>query len=50
MQINVVFRHMDQSDAIREYAVEKLSKIKKYLDLDYCHIAERKVLICYGTR
>jgi len=32
MQINVVFRHMDQSDAIKEYAVEKLSKIKKYLD------------------
>ncbi len=32
MQINVVFRHMDQSDAIKEYALEKLSKIKKYLD------------------
>lgn len=32
MQINVVFRHMDQSDAVKEYAVEKLSKIKKYLD------------------
>lgn len=32
MQINVVFRHMDQSDAVKEYAIEKLSKIKKYLD------------------
>ncbi len=32
MQINVVFRHMDHSDALKEYAVEKLSKIKKYLD------------------
>jgi len=32
MQVNVVFRHMDQSDSIREYAEEKLSKIKKYLD------------------
>ena len=32
MKINVVFRHMDQSDAVREYAVDKLSKIKKYLD------------------
>ena len=32
MQINVVFRHMDQSDAVKDYAVEKLSKIKKYLD------------------
>ena len=32
MQINVVFRHMDQSDAVKDYAIEKLSKIKKYLD------------------
>ncbi|MBN2707355.1 MAG: ribosome-associated translation inhibitor RaiA [Deltaproteobacteria bacterium] len=32
MQINVVFRHMDPSDAVREYAEEKLAKIKKYLD------------------
>ena len=32
MQINVVFRHMDQSDALKDYALEKLSKIKKYLD------------------
>ena len=32
MQINVVFRHMDHSDALKEYAIEKLSKIKKYLD------------------
>ncbi|RLB66296.1 MAG: ribosome-associated translation inhibitor RaiA [Deltaproteobacteria bacterium] len=30
--MNVVFRHMDQSDAVKDYAIEKLSKIKKYLD------------------
>ena len=32
MQINVVFRHMDHSDALKDYALEKLFKIKKYLD------------------
>ena len=30
MQFSVTFRHMEASDAIREYAREKVEKIKKY--------------------
>lgn len=31
MQVNVTFRHMEPSDAVREYAVEKIKRIEKYL-------------------
>ncbi len=31
MQINVTFRHIEPSVSLREYAEEKLSRIKKYL-------------------
>ena len=30
MQTQFVFRHMDSSDALRNYAEERLSKIKRY--------------------
>jgi putative sigma-54 modulation protein len=30
MHLSVTFRHMDASDPLREYAVEKLHKIRKY--------------------
>ena len=32
MQINVTFRHIDPSLPLREYAEEKISRIKKYLE------------------
>ena len=32
MQITVTFRHMESSDAVRSYAEEKLSRVKKYID------------------
>ncbi len=32
MQIQVTFRHVEPSEAVKEYAREKVSKIKKYLD------------------
>jgi putative sigma-54 modulation protein len=32
MQINVTFRHTESSPALREYAEEKISRIKKYLE------------------
>ena len=31
MQFSVTFRHMDASDAVRNYAREKIEKIKKYV-------------------
>ena len=31
MRINVTFRHTDPTDAIKEYANQKLGKVKKYL-------------------
>lgn len=31
MQINVAFRHTDPSSALKEYAEEKISRIKKYM-------------------
>lgn len=31
MQINVTFRHIEPSDPLRNYAEEKLSRVKKYL-------------------
>lgn len=32
MQVSVTFRHMDPTDALREYAQEKLERLQKYLD------------------
>jgi len=32
MQISVTFRHMDSNDGIKEYARQKLMKMKKYMD------------------
>ena len=32
MQIQITFRHVESSDAIREYAMDKVSKLKKFLD------------------
>ena len=32
MQIQVTFRHVESSDAIREYAMDKVGKLKKFLD------------------
>lgn len=32
MNIHVTFRHMETTEALKEYAIEKVSKIKKYLD------------------
>lgn len=32
MQIATTFRHMEQSDALKSYAAEKLERVKKYID------------------
>ena len=32
MQITTTFRHMEQSDALKSYAEEKLERVKKYID------------------
>ncbi len=32
MNIQVTFRHMETTEALKDYAIEKVSKIKKYLD------------------
>lgn len=32
MQISTTFRHMEQSDALKSYAEEKLERIRKYID------------------
>jgi putative sigma-54 modulation protein len=34
MQLSTTFRHMDASGAVREYAADKLDKIKKYFNKD----------------
>src|SRR5215470_10655151 len=34
MQLSTTFRHMDASQAVREYAGEKLDKIRKYFNKD----------------
>jgi len=30
MNINVVFRHMETTEALKQYAIDKVSKIKKF--------------------
>lgn len=37
MQLNTTFRHMEASQAVREYAEEKLEKIKKYFQREPLH-------------
>jgi len=32
MQINVTFRHVDPSDSIRQYAVDRVNRVNKYID------------------
>ena len=32
MQLSVTFRHMEASDALKDYAHEKISRLEKYLD------------------
>lgn len=32
MQITTTFRHMEQSEALKSYAAEKLERVKKYID------------------
>ena len=32
MQLSVTFRHMEPSDALKDYARDKISRIEKYLD------------------
>ena len=32
MQLSVTFRHMETSDALKDYAHEKISRLEKYLD------------------
>ena len=34
MQLSATFRHMDASQAVRDYALEKLEKIRKYFHKD----------------
>src|SRR5215510_10394751 len=34
MQLSTTFRHMDASQAVREYAAEKLDKIRRYFHKD----------------
>src|SRR5215470_8351927 len=34
MQLSTTFRHMDASQAVREYAAEKLDKIRRYFNKD----------------
>jgi putative sigma-54 modulation protein len=34
MQLSTTFRHMDASQAVRDYAADKLDKIKKYFNKD----------------
>ena len=32
MQVTTTFRHMEQSDALKAYAEEKLERVTKYID------------------
>ncbi|MFH1727103.1 MAG: ribosome-associated translation inhibitor RaiA [Pseudomonadota bacterium] len=32
MNINVTFRHMETTEALRQYATDKIEKVQKYLD------------------
>ena len=32
MQVSVTFRHMDPTDALKEYAEDKIARLQKYVD------------------
>jgi putative sigma-54 modulation protein len=32
MSVNITFRNLDPSDAIRDYAIERVSRVKKYVE------------------
>ena len=32
MQVNVTFRHVDSSDSIRQYAIDRVNRVNKYID------------------
>ena len=32
MQVSTTFRHMEQSEALKSYAEEKLERVAKYID------------------
>ena len=34
MQLSTTFRHMDASSAVRDYAADRLDKIRKYFNKD----------------
>lgn len=60
MQLHVTFRHMDATDALKEYAQDKIDKIKKYfpdpikahivlsVDRGYDHTAEVTITLHNG--
>lgn len=61
MQLSTTFRHMDASQAVREYAGEKLDKIRKYfqkemisahavfsIERGYQHVAELNITLPNG--
>jgi putative sigma-54 modulation protein len=41
MQVNVTFRHLEPSDALKAFAKEKVERVKKYLD----HASEANVVL-----
>lgn len=41
MQVNVTFRHLEPSDALKAFAKEKVERVKKYLD----HASEASVVL-----
>ena len=60
MHVTVTFRHMDPTDALKEFAEDKLARIQKYLDwpLDanvvlsterFQHVAEVSATVRGGT-
>lgn len=60
MQLSITFRHMDASEAVKEYAREKVDKIRKYFpdpikghvvfscDRGYTHVADVQITLHNG--
>lgn len=60
MQLSITFRHMDASDAVKEYAREKVERIRKYFpdpikghvvfscDRGYTHVADVQITLHNG--
>ena len=42
MQVSVTFRHMDSNDGMKEYAKQKLMRMRKYMD----NPVEAHVVLC----